>query len=319
MKKKGLKIFSIVLAVVMIACLGVCLIACSGKAQDKSRNGYTNGSSGSPSAEGTAAEDSVGNRIVTTTDRMIVYTVDLSMSVKKQRESLAEIKTKVAEYGGYETNSYSSETSGYMRLTVKIPTEKLDEFLSSIEGKGEVHDKSVSSYDVTESYYTALRKKEALEDEKARLEAELETGELTLDQKLIVYKSLSDIAEKIGAYEDDLAQYKKDVDYSTVYITLYEEGTYEEPSYWDSLGEMLFGSGRSVGVVFGWILKILVAILPYVGILAGAFGLYVLIKFIVCKARKKPFALFKNARERHKKHKAQKEAVREKLKQKNEE
>lgn len=304
MKKRTASIFVSVVALAMIVCLCLCLVACSAKA---SYPAYDEGYA-SPSEAVDNAKSVENEKIVTTSDRMIVYSVEWSLGVKNRQESVAAVKAKLQEYGGYEKSSYTSETSGEATLTMKVPTENLDAFLSSIEGNGETYHRSVSSYDVTDSYYSTLQKKNALIEERTRLSEELDSGELTFEQRLVVHTRLAEIAEKIGRYEDDLESYKKDVEYSTVTLHLYEQGTYEEPGYWDSLGEVLFGSGKSVGTVFGWILKILVAILPYFGILVVLFGLYVLVKFIVCKAKKIPFTLFKSLRDRRVKVKARKQA-----------
>ncbi len=306
MKKRN-KILLTVTAVVLAVLTAFCLVACNsdkGNSAGRPGNGY--------SKDMGKDSDSGKSSIVTTTDRLIVYTVDMNVTTKDLNASLKKMQEKAKEIGGWQARS--TEESGYVYVTFKIPTEKLDEFVDAVSEGNSVRNKTVSTVDITEQYLSAETQREELIKERERITALLETDTaLTVEDKLSLQKRLTEIAVEIDKYTTEMSGYKKQADYSTVEISMYKEGEYVEPSYWDRLGEVFFGSGKSIGTVFGWLLTAIVAILPYFAIIVGLFGLYVLIKFIVCKAKKIPFTLFKRARENAEIRKEQRRQMRERV------
>ena len=282
----------IIMVMVLLLCvvIGFSLIACQNTAPSNDfGGGYSNG--------GDKVESTNDNSpIVTTTDRMMVYYVTINITIEEGGNQIDTVKSKLKEVGGYEQSSYDND--GYVRYVFRVPTEKLDEFVKVVSSQGEVKDRTVTSEDITEIYNTTLAKKNALQAEYDYLNDLLTVGGLTIEEALEVRKQLREVASELDAYNTSLSTYKKQADYSTVTVHFYEKGVYVEPSYWEELGQTLQDSGNSVGVFFGGILTAIVAILPYLGIIVGIFGLYVLIKFIVCKATKKPFTLFKKIREK---------------------
>lgn len=283
MKKK---IILIIITVLMAVVLAAACIGCSSGKDSVPGGSY-------PEKDNSSSIGDNKEPIVTTTDRLVVYYVDLTLSVDDDGEQIKAIKAKLKEVGGYEASSYASGSRrGYYSYTFKVPTEKLDEFVNSIESNGNVTDKTVRTEDITDNYTVCAAKKKALQEQYDSLKAMLE-GELTVEEKLKVNEQLMNIAAELDKYDTIMSNYKNKLDYSTVNVYIYQNDEYTEPSYWDKLGNVLSGSAGSVGTVFGYIFMAIVAVLPYFAILCGLFGLYVLIKAIVCKVKKKPFTLFK--------------------------
>ena len=83
-----------------------------------------------------------------------------------------------------------------------------------------------------------------------------------------------------------------------MYLRVYEKNTYAPPSYWDELGEVLFGSTSAAGAFVGFLLKVIAALLPFAVLAAIVYGLVILVIFIVCKAKKRPFDMFRKAKEK---------------------
>ena len=303
--KRMKKILLTVAITLMICSVAVCFVACSGANDEQSI--APSGGGGSFTEDSSSSGTGI---IVTTSDRLVVYTVDMGMSVEDIGKTVETIKQKLTAAGGWVAESRINEKSDYAYYVLRVPTDKLDEFVKAIEEGNELNSKSVTSVDITEQYVTAEEKKNALLSEKAEIEAWLAAdASLSFDQKRELYARLTEIAEQVDRYTSEMSSYKKQADYSTINLYLYRKGTYVAPSYWDRLGEVLFGSGKSVGTVFGWLLTALVAILPYIGVVAVIFGLYVLIKFIVCKVKKVPFRLFVRARESAKVRKERKQRI----------
>ena len=302
-RAKRLGLFVAVVAIALILC--AFLPACTSEKYDMAAEYGKGGADDSGAGE---------DMIVTTTDRMMVYYVDLYVTVKNVDDAEREIYTKLAEVGGYSESVYKSDYR--TTLTVRVPTGKLDEFVANVKGKGTVDDYSVSGVDITEKYTTSVAKRDALIAEKERLETLLEDPELTVTDRLAIDKRIFEIASQIDVYTTDVATYKKQAEYSTVTVTLYKEYEEEEKTFWESLGEVLSGSAGSIGKVFGWLVVVIVAIAPYVGVVAVGFGLYVLIKFIVCKAKKKKFGLFVQARANAAKRRERREEIRREFEEK---
>ena len=229
-------------------------------------------------------------KVILTTDRMMVYTVELDLSVANYDQAAKEIRTALDEAGGYEQSSSTSQ-SGYYKFTLRVPTQKLNEFLEKVGKSGTVEEQVVSGRDITDSYVYAENERDALIGKKAAFEALAEKAE-TFDEQLKIQEKILEVAAEIDHYNDKLSDYKKESDYSTVNIDLYEEGTYEEPGFWESLGNVFLGSGKSIGSVIGFLLTVLVAIIPYALLVGVIIGIIILIKFLVCRGRKKVFKIF---------------------------
>ncbi len=171
----------------------------------------------------------------------------------------------------------------------------METFLSDLGEKGEVENKVISSKDITTEYVGVERQIEiytkqyeaykALYDE---LKAQPSSAENT-KSLLEITKAMQEASSYIDDYESMKIKYDQSVDYSTVNLRIYAKGDYKAPSYWQELGDVFLGSTESVGVVFGVMLKIIVALVPYAGIGLCGFGIAMLIRFIVCKAKHKPF------------------------------
>ncbi len=234
--------------------------------------------------------------IVTTSDRILVYTVEENLSVKNVSETVMKITSETEKVGGYISYTRQSD-GGYASVTARIPTEKLVEFLNGIETVGTVNSKNVSCDDITERYVDTEERINTLKVQKEKYEAMLQEAK-TVSEAITINEKIDRIDDEIKSYSATLSSYKRQVDYSKVNFSLYEEGTYVEPDFWDEMGELFVESGSSVGDFFRGVITVIVAVAPYFVLMGGLFGLYVLVKFIVCKARKKPFVLFRRAKER---------------------
>ena len=238
--------------------------------------------------------DVVSGDIVTpTTDRKIIYDVDLYLYVKKPDETAATMKSKAEELGGYlersEESSYS-EDSVYNTYVFRIPTEKLNAFLSTIEGKGTVRSKDVSSVDVTTQYHETVSRIESLRAEKAALTALLEdTSDKSYDDVVVIRKRLAEIDADIAANEKEKAVLDSLVNYSRVTINVRKETPVEEKvSFGQQLSDLLKGSFRSVGTVAKGILIVLVAIFPYALLAAVIVAIVIGIRALVRKKKGLP-------------------------------
>lgn len=278
MRKILIGVLVVLLVFVMIGAFGAC-----------NKNGTDRNEGSSYSLQADNAKGSTVQKVILTSDRMIVYTVDLALTVDDYPTAAASVRNALSEAEGYEQDTYTSN-EGVYRFTLRVPTVNLNSFLEKIGKTGTVKEQTVSGEDITDRYLNAEQERNALLAKKAAFE-ELATQATTFDEQLKIQDKILEVAAEIDRYNDRLSSYKKASDYSTVKVTFYEEGTYEKPGFWERLGEIFFGSAKSVGTVFGFILTVIIAVIPYALILGAIFGIYVLIRLIVCRVKKVPFSL----------------------------
>lgn len=234
--------------------------------------------------------------IVVTDERLIVYEVDAVLTAENADETVKKVRADLAAAGGYEKGSRTSKNGSYY-LTLSVPTKSLTDFLDKLEGVGTVNSCTISSTDITDDYASVEQQKAVLVKQKELLEQQLDLATEVKDKAAIIAE-LSEIAIKIDGYDTDLKSMKKRAEYSTINLRVYEKDTYTPPSYWDELGEVLFGSTSAAGAFVGFLLKVIAALLPFAIIAAAGYWLVILVIFIVCKIRKRPFDMFKKCKEK---------------------
>ena len=170
----------------------------------------------------------------------IVYTASLSIQSLEYDQSAASIRRKIREAGGfseaeseydkdynwYRYNASSSNTRS-LSITARIPSDKFEAFLNSLDGDGKIMSKSVNAQNISQVYANKETYKKALEKEQERLLAMMDKAE-TIDDMIAVESRLSDVERQLNSYKTDLSQMDKDVEFSTVYIDLQEVKRYTE-------------------------------------------------------------------------------------------
>ena len=170
----------------------------------------------------------------------IVYTASLSIQSLEYDQSAASIRRKIREAGGfseaeseydkdynwYRYNASSSNTRS-LSITARIPSDKFEAFLNSLDGDGKIMSKSVNAQNISQVYANKETYKKALEKEQERLLAMMDKAE-TIEDMIAVESRLSEVESQLNSYKTDLSQMDKDVEFSTVYIDLQEVKRYTE-------------------------------------------------------------------------------------------
>ena len=221
--------------------------------------------------------------IVIPANRKVIYRVTMSLDVASLTDVEHLLNLTVSEMGGWTEVSRESDSHAY--LSLRVPLVRINEFIDIVSGTGEVMNKVVTTDDITSKYMDVERQKDLYEREYQAyadlyetLMKEASTPENT-QNKLAVLKSMQEASAMIDSLNGTLSGYDKQVDFATFYIDLYETGTYEKPSYWTELGDVFSGSVGSVGTFFGILLKVTVAVTPYVLI----FGAVAVVVLLICK------------------------------------
>ena len=294
MKKK-------VLACVLSGILAVSIFGCGSKSMMATESAMENAAyddmaydSGYDTTESASAEEA-GSGAVTSengieevqeTDRKLIRNVNLSLQTKEFDTVLDNMSQKIKDLGGYiqdssvwgSSSDYSSSRSA--SYTLRIPSDKLDEFIDVVETLGNVTYKNESVDDVTLRYVDVDSHKKALETEQERLLALLEKAE-NVEDIITIENRLSDVRYELENYESQIRLLDNQIDYSTVYVDISEvsrvtdtgkQGFFEEVAsrFSDSVYVVLMGlRGFAIGilgslpilVVWGVILAVVVILL----------------------------------------------------------
>lgn len=162
------------------------------------------------------------------TERKLIKNVDLYVETETFDELLVTVETKTEGLGGYIESSYTYNGSSYYgggrrnaSLTIRIPAQKLDEFLSTVAEVSNVTSRNERVTDVTLQYVDLDSHKKTLQAEQDRLLELLDEAE-TIEDIIALEGRLSEVRYQIESMESQLRTYDNQVDYSTVYLEIEE-------------------------------------------------------------------------------------------------
>ena len=253
--------------------------------------------SGSTADAGSGISGSSGIDSVTTTTQKLIKTVNMDMETKEFDTLLPAITDKVTELGGYvessemNGNTYRGNGRRYAWLSLRIPANKLDGFVTIVSEMGNVTYKHESVEDITLQYVDVQSHKQALATEQERLLTLLESAE-NMEDIIQIETRLSEIRYELQSYESRLRTMDNQVTYSTVSVSISEVERItevEEKTFWEEityrLSENLYDIGQGARDFAIW----LISSLPYLAIWAVVIVAAVLIlKKVLRKVSQKP-------------------------------
>ncbi len=178
------------------------------------------------------------------TARKLIKNVDLNVETETFDELLSTVEHKTESLGGYIESSYTYNGSSYYgggrrnaSLTIRIPAEKLEEFLSTVAEVSNVTSRNERVTDVTLQYVDLESHKKTLLAEQERLLELLDEAE-TIEDIIALEGRLSEVRYQIESMESQLRTYDNQVNYSTVYLEI-EEVNKITPVKEQSVGEKI--------------------------------------------------------------------------------
>ena len=209
----------------------------------------------------------------------IIYTANLSLESKDYDAAVAALNTALSDADGYMESSNESTYNGSSRslsLTLRVPQDSYQSFLTAAAQAGNLVSKSEQADDVTSQYIDLEARISNLTAQRTRLQ-ELQASAETLSDLLDIESSLSDVQYQLESYQSQLDWYAQQVACCTVYVSLEEVKEYTPAE--ESFGERLAASFRNgwtnfvaglqqlvVWVLLVWPLLLVLAVLA-VGIL----------------------------------------------------
>lgn len=222
-------------------------------------------------------------------DKKIIRNVSLTIKTSAYDDSMASLTALLSQYGGYLESSSEYTNNRDLRtasLTLRIPADSLDAFLSNTGELGRITSRNMSSTDVTANYQDTTAR---LENQKlllARLQALTNTAG-DLSDLLALETQLADTQYNIEQLESALADTDQQVNDATVRVTLNEEAQPDLRDETVSLGERIRGALSTGWNAFVSFLQdcvvFLTAALPFIAIVA----VMAIVIIIIRKAKKR--------------------------------
>ncbi len=224
-----------------------------------------------------------------TADRKIIKTAQVSIKTKNYDTLMSEIKQKIEQYGGYVEQSqeynYDSVSNRNAYMYIKIPADKLEQFIEELEAIGTVVSKVIESDDITDSYIDVESRINALETEEKTLLAILEKAE-NLTDVIELQNRLSAVRSDLESMKAKKQHYDGKIAYSGISLDINEvERVVEgDDTFFGEVKERLMNNLYDLGDFLRELTISLIASLPYIAIV-GVIAAVVII--IIKKSRKR--------------------------------
>ena len=151
--------------------------------------------------------------------RKITYNIYASIQVKDVNFAIEEISGKLENLKGYivesSVNKYENGSSGH--VTLKIPSEKLNDFKNDLPKIGKVMNQNMNANDITNQYYDSEARLRSYKAQEERY-LELLNDAKTVEEILNIESHLSNVRVKIEQLQGQLKLWDHEVAYSTAQI-----------------------------------------------------------------------------------------------------
>lgn len=161
-----------------------------------------------------------------TDTRKLIRTVDISLKTEAFDADVEGIQQLLSQYGGYiESMHQNGEAGSYYgrsaSLTMRVPSEHLDAFLTGLDGFGRVTSRSETTEDMTEQYTDNEARIQTLRTKLERLNTLLSQAEDVSDM-LEIESEIADTQYQLDRYESRQLNIDRKVDMSYVYVNVQE-------------------------------------------------------------------------------------------------
>ena len=165
-------------------------------------------------------------------DRKLIKNVTMTVETEDYSGLVSGVQSRVEELGGYTESyeSYNESTVGSRSayLTLRIPADRLDEFISRVEELSNIVSRQETVEDVTLSYVDLESRRRMYEEEEDRLLSLLDQAE-TLEEIIALENRLTEVRYQLESMESQLRTMDNQVSYSTVYLSIDEVERYTPP------------------------------------------------------------------------------------------
>lgn len=230
-------------------------------------------------------------------NRKLIQTMYLDAETEDIDSLIGAVTDRVNQLGGYieaqETyngSAYSGRRYRYADLTIRIPADKMNTFVTAIGEVSNIVSSKSDLDDVTLDYVATESRMNALETEHARLLELMEQAE-NLADLLTIEERLTEVTAQLEQVTSTLRLYDNQVNYGTIHLNITEVREYtvvEEPeTVWERIGSGFVESLENIGDFFVELFVFVCANLPYLVIWALVIAGIVVLIHISTKRKKK--------------------------------
>ena len=201
--------------------LTILLVTCGGSQETISDVAYQE-----PFISDSIQEMSTSRSMELSTGDYIIKTAygTIEVSSSNFQNTINDFETLILNYEGSISNTYLSTNYQGLQsytLTVNIPAEQFDKFISDLEDISEFKNISINANDVTTYVLNIDSRLKALINEKQELE-KIKSDALNTSEKLEVQSQLRYINQEIEILKDQKEFYETSVNYSTLSLEIRE-------------------------------------------------------------------------------------------------
>lgn len=211
-------------------------------------------------------------------DRKLIKNVSMAVETEDYAGLISVVQSRVEELGGYtesfESYNESSVGSRSASLTLRIPADRLDEFVSQVEEISNIVSRQETVEDVTLTYVDLESRRRMYEEEEDRLLSLLEQAE-TLEEIIALESRLTEVRYQLESMESQLRTMDNQVNYSTIYLSIDEVERYTPPAEkgtWERIRtgftENVYRVGNGIKEFFiGFVISLPILLVLAVGII----------------------------------------------------
>ncbi len=221
-------------------------------------------------------------------NRKIIRSFNLYLIVKDINSAKNSVEEELNKLNGYETNFYSYEYSDKkaINLELKVPSEKIDEYLNFVKKIGYVKSENFSSVDYTDQYEDTENKLKNLYIRRDKLREMMKNQAKQLSDVLSVDKELNNTQLEIERLEKQNNKIQKSVDYSDIHLTLEPEIIENRQNQEWNLVKVINKSIDLMFRSFYLMIEYIILLLLFLPVFVVFYGLVVLIGKIYFKIKK---------------------------------
>ncbi len=214
------------------------------------------------------------------TSRVVLETEEFDTATDALHATIKSLGGIIISENAYNLNGVNRGGYRNLSMTVRIPQENYDAFLSGISESYNVASIQNSVENLTERYYDNENRLKSYRIQEERLFAMLEKAE-NVSEMLEIEARLCDVQYQIEALTNTQTTIDNDVKYSTFYLDLNEVTKFTSPApktFGDRLVETLKDSGEMFAEFLEGALFTLIILAPYIAI-AGVIAIVAVCTF----------------------------------------
>jgi len=216
----------------------------------------------------------------TTPERKIVYKVDISFDVRSLDTASATLKSLMNSDEWFDEEIINSSFQSYV---IRIKTERLDEFIDSLENEFTLRSYQKVGTDISLQYQDASNRILALEAQLARL-IEL-YDQASLSEMITINREISNIEVELQELNGTLNEFDSLAEYSEVVLKFYGSTIVSNSPFFNRLGNAFLDGWNGLISFFDGMFIVIATIFPF-ALLIGVIVFIVLVVYRKKKARK---------------------------------